>query len=857
MSEAAPLQAAQRPVAARPAAGRVLQRKCACGREAGPSGECAECRRKRLQRRVVQPKLVINQPGDRFEREAERAAETVMAGGKPHVAVGSTAALTPPAALQCEAEPDDATTHATEMAPLVEQALQTPGRPLAPATQQWMAQRFGHSFGQVRVHTDAQAAASARHLNAVAYTVGHEIVFREGAYRPDTEDGAHLLAHELAHVVQQEGITSPQPRTLLQRACAATPCPPVLVPVPAVNPLYRDAEKCIQETYAATHPNSKPGVSLGFNKGWMTLKGKDAAERQALNCLRGGDTKGAGPNFTAKSGMYAGEPDLWDFANRTMYEITTASGLAFRVGKLASEIKLANDIAGTIDCGNMMFGTGNWTPPGPCYNIRPDLYMTVMNDSGVLVYQIYKESSKELTLAVLLALMAATLKKGAGGAGAKAAAGAAGKRLAPAYAIASLTAAVVLLASGRAEAKLGPGSEEPIAQLFEALAQKGTPVPPEIQEMIDADPALKAKLEQALRDGNVEKTQEELNEQILKILADNKDQLSSEDLELILGTVGSANMALPKGPQTLEEVRKLAEAAKQRQNAKPGSGQDATGESKGAGEEQKSPTDSARPGAGEAEAGGKLSEGSRQKIASAPAPAQALFKAMIGAGKTGLPLEDAMVDRFFAEFSDLTMEESKSLQGRLTQYAGESFDAIIANLHTALAELRHPGEKDKPPAPDKQAEAPAGDQPAKDAAAQPAGGAATQQAATPVDFRVVRSRIVTERRAFEDTLGKPPATVTLPAKYTHGAGSDQRTYKFSLTLTKVRDAQPANGAKWAAAYTATAPTGVILSDKGDRPIQFTNVTPFDAGIIAYWPPAKKSGGQKQGVTQKSGAASKQ
>ncbi|MBO9392136.1 DUF4157 domain-containing protein [Caldilinea sp.] len=858
MSQTMPLQSAKAPATTRPAAGHVLQRKCACGREAGPAGECAECRRKRLPRRIVQPKLIIHQPGDRWEREADYAAEAVMHGKQPRLAVAAASSMTPPAPLLRNVDPGSAAvSDNVGLTPMVERAVQSPGQPLAPATQQWMERRFGHNFGQVRVHTDARAAASARRLNALAYTVGHDIVFREGAYHPDTADGAHLLAHELAHVVQQKGMLPAQGDVLLQRACAATPCPPVLVPVPAVNPLYRDAEKCIQDTYATTHPNSKPGISLGFNKGWMTLKGKDVAERQALNCLLGGDTKGAGPNFTAKSGMYAGEPDLWDFANRTMYEITTASGLAFRVGKLAAEIKLANDITGGIDCGNMMFSTGSWAPPGPCYTIRPDLYMTVMNDSGVLVYQIYKESSKELTLAVLLALMAATLKKGAGAGGAKAAAGAAGKRLVPAYAIASLTAAVVLLASGRAEAKIGPGTEEPIAQLFEALAQKGTPVPPEIQEMIDADPALKAKLEQALRSGNVEKTQEELNEQILKILADNKDQLSSEDLELILGTVGSANTALPKGPQTLEEVRKLAEAAKQRQGAKPASGQEATGEPKGTGEGQKSPTEPSQSGTGEADVGGKLSEGSRQKIASSPAPAQALFKAMVGAGKTGLPLEDAMVDRFFAEFSDLTMDESKSLQARLRQYAGESFDTIIANLHTALSELRHPGEKDKQPATDKRPEAPSGDQPVKDDAAQQSGGATTQQTATPIDFRSARNSIVTERRTFEDTLGKPPATVTLPAKYTRGAGGDQRTYAFSLTLTKVRDVKPANGAKWAAVYTATAPTGVILSDKGDRPIQFINVTPFEVGTIAYWPPSTKGSGQKKGVTQKSGTTPKQ
>ncbi len=67
-----------------------------------------------------------------------------------------------------------------------------------------MESRFGHDFSGVRIHTDAQAAESARALNALAYTVGRDIVFDAGRYSPRTSDGQKLIAHELAHVVQQE-----------------------------------------------------------------------------------------------------------------------------------------------------------------------------------------------------------------------------------------------------------------------------------------------------------------------------------------------------------------------------------------------------------------------------------------------------------------------------------------------------------------------------------------------------------------------------------------------------------------------------------------------------------------------------
>ncbi|MGH2354072.1 MAG: eCIS core domain-containing protein [Chloroflexota bacterium] len=85
----------------------------------------------------------------------------------------------------------------------VEDTLLSPGQPLEPATRARMEARFGHNFGQVRVHADARAAGSARAVNALAYTVGRDVVFGAGQYAPGTRTGQRLIAHELAHVVQQ------------------------------------------------------------------------------------------------------------------------------------------------------------------------------------------------------------------------------------------------------------------------------------------------------------------------------------------------------------------------------------------------------------------------------------------------------------------------------------------------------------------------------------------------------------------------------------------------------------------------------------------------------------------------------
>lgn len=68
-----------------------------------------------------------------------------------------------------------------------------------------MESRFGHDFGGVRVHTNGQAASSAEAVSAKAYTLGRDIVFGPGQYRPGTRLGRTLLAHELAHVLQQGG----------------------------------------------------------------------------------------------------------------------------------------------------------------------------------------------------------------------------------------------------------------------------------------------------------------------------------------------------------------------------------------------------------------------------------------------------------------------------------------------------------------------------------------------------------------------------------------------------------------------------------------------------------------------------
>lgn len=85
---------------------------------------------------------------------------------------------------------------------LMHDVVRAPAQPLDAATRNAMETRFHHNFSHVRVHTDARAARSAEAIGAQAYTIGRNIVFAAGRFAPGLAEGAHLLVHELAHVVQ-------------------------------------------------------------------------------------------------------------------------------------------------------------------------------------------------------------------------------------------------------------------------------------------------------------------------------------------------------------------------------------------------------------------------------------------------------------------------------------------------------------------------------------------------------------------------------------------------------------------------------------------------------------------------------
>ena len=145
----------------------------------------------------VQAKIEINQPDEEYEQEADRVAGQIT--------------QIPARQVQRRVAGETGTAVAP---PIVHEVLRSPGQPLDRADRAFMEPHFGHDFSHVRVHTDNRAAESTWAVNALAYTVGNNVVFGARQYEPQTTEGRRLIAHELTHVVQQGRNTASHSDTL-------------------------------------------------------------------------------------------------------------------------------------------------------------------------------------------------------------------------------------------------------------------------------------------------------------------------------------------------------------------------------------------------------------------------------------------------------------------------------------------------------------------------------------------------------------------------------------------------------------------------------------------------------------------
>lgn len=162
---------------------------------------------------TLQSKLTINKPGDIYEQEADAVAEKVM---RMPASMMQRACACGGTCSNCQKEHKKEAplqmkrvnangSEQTEVPSIVHEVLQSSGQPLDTETRSFMEPRFGHDFSKIRIHTDTKASESAKAVNALAYTVGRNIVFSAGQNALQSNTGKQLIAHELAHVLQQGG----------------------------------------------------------------------------------------------------------------------------------------------------------------------------------------------------------------------------------------------------------------------------------------------------------------------------------------------------------------------------------------------------------------------------------------------------------------------------------------------------------------------------------------------------------------------------------------------------------------------------------------------------------------------------
>jgi len=239
---------------------------------------------------LIQPKLKISAPDEKYEQEADRVAERVMRMPDP---AGVQVRTSPPQiqrlcpeceeALQRQPEKEEELLQAKPILGQTPasgintvatiQSLRRGGQPLPAGERSFFESRFNKDFSQVRIHADSRAHQAAQSVQARAFTYGRDIVFNRSQYKPGNTAGRHLLAHELTHVVQQStmqnrkgvhrdvsvlGIPHVQRAVTFEPSCDADPylkC--------AIYEGIRDARRIVDLTISALDPVTAGRVSSG------------------------------------------------------------------------------------------------------------------------------------------------------------------------------------------------------------------------------------------------------------------------------------------------------------------------------------------------------------------------------------------------------------------------------------------------------------------------------------------------------------------------------------------------------------------------------------------------------------------
>jgi hypothetical protein len=281
--------------------GLIVRRKCSCG------GSCEKCQ------------------AEKNEPEAPILQRKASGGTGPEHGISSVAPVS------------------------VAQVLRTPGRPLDTATRNYFEPRFQFDFSRVRIHADAAAAASAREVSALAYTVGSHVVMGAGAPASDTAAGRRLLAHELTHVIQQRAEASGAGEVVRRH---------MDVPCPSANPIsamgkevYLPANDAIAAAYMADHRSNEVLFGEHFSR---TLP-------------RGAKARWADQFLSEFLGIQKQlQPDIIDFTEHAIYEVKSNGYAAKGAVQIAGYYTIAEAIqiahSGEEGIGEH-WSSKSWFPP--------------------------------------------------------------------------------------------------------------------------------------------------------------------------------------------------------------------------------------------------------------------------------------------------------------------------------------------------------------------------------------------------------------------------------------------------------------------------------------------------------------
>lgn len=325
---------------------------------------------------------------------------------------------------------------------VVQQAIGSSGQPIDGAARRRLERHFGRDFSGIRVHDGSLAAQAAKAVNARAFTVGGDVVFGAGQYAPRSAGGLKLLAHEVAHSIQQQGSISSTIQSLslddqagqaekeAQQAAAAfgtggsadtdrpapreplpigpttgaiqrhldAPCPPWVSISAYPRDVWMTANQAIELAYknSEEHSSHRPEILSGSDF--------EYGGNRSVGLPQGAAGGAAANSFLAK---FLGirrqlAPDIIDFRERVIYEIKTLGGAVAGIGQLAASYLLAGSLERELGGPPWNRDLANWYPPHVMpYLNRPDRVICteatahVGPAQGLILYEVLEKLDED------------------------------------------------------------------------------------------------------------------------------------------------------------------------------------------------------------------------------------------------------------------------------------------------------------------------------------------------------------------------------------------------------------------------------------------------------------------------------